>query len=89
VKVVLMEQSHPDLSSETNLSVIAETTVNISAYSLPYLEGGENFRAEDLARCKKIKKTLARIMRPDSFKSVVRTAAKAAKRKTEKRKINR
>jgi len=89
VKVVLMEQSQPDLSSKTNLSVIRETIVNIRAYTLPYLQGGERFCAEELARCKKIKKTLARIMRPDSFTSVVRTAADAAKRKTGKRKISR
>ena len=89
VKVVLMEQSQPDLSSKTNLSVIGETIVNISAYSLPYIQGGERFCTEELARCKKTKKTLARIMRPDSLTAVVRTAAKAAKRKTGKRKLSR
>lgn len=84
VKVILMEQSNPDLSSKTNLSIIGKTMKNIRVYSLPHLKGGKSFCTMQFARLKKIKKTLAQITRPDNFISVVRTAAKAAKRKTKK-----
>lgn len=81
LKVILMEQSKPDLSSKTNLNILEQTTVNISAYSLPYFKLNGNFCSVELAHIKKNKKTLARITRPDSFTSVVRNAAKAAKTK--------
>ena len=81
LKVILMEQSKPDLSSKTNLSIIDQTAVNISAYLLPHLKQNGKVLAVELAHIKKNKKTLARITRPDSFFPVVRNAAKAAKTK--------
>lgn len=85
-KVILMGQTKPDVSSKTNLSCIAKMVENIRVYSIPHLERIEENDAAKKTVPKKLKKTLARIMSPDSFTSVVRTAAKAAKRKTEKRK---
>ena len=81
LRVILMEQSKPDLSSKSNLSILEQTTVNIGVYSLPRFKQNGHFFAVELAHIKKSKKTLARIARPDNFTSVVRNAAKAAKTK--------
>ena len=87
IKVVLMEQSNPDPSSKTNLSTIRKIAENIGVYSLSHFKRRGSFGAWISAHHKKNKKTLARIMHPDTFITVVLTAAKAAKaakRKTER-----
>lgn len=86
IKVILMEQAEPDLSAATNLRFITTTIENIGVYSIPRIQKCGKMCDTKLKGTKKLKKTLAQITSPDSFTSVVRNAAKAAKRKIEKQK---
>lgn len=89
IKVILVAQKTPDASSRDNRRCIAKSVENIDVFTVSHFRKVGKSSVTKVTCAKKIKKTLARIMRPDSFTPVVRTAAKAAKRKTEKRKINR
>jgi dethiobiotin synthetase len=89
IKVILVGQARPDMSSRDNGRCIAKTIENIDVFSIGYSKRVAKNSLTKAGCAKKLKKTLARIMRPDSFTSVVRNAAKAAKRKTGKRKLNR
>ena len=66
-KVVLMDQSSPDISARSNAATLGETLVNIEVLALPHL-GAHGVSAGAVKRnYGKIKKTLARIADPDSF----------------------
>jgi dethiobiotin synthetase len=62
VKVVLMGTAQPDLSTRTNQRLLAALTRPDEVYKVPYL-GPHVFAPESVrAECKKLKKTLARLL---------------------------
>ena len=67
IKVVLMDQSSPDISARSNAAMLKETLANIEVLAIPHL--GVRLVSTALVKrnYRKIKKTLARITDPDSF----------------------
>ena len=72
LKVVLMGQSFSDSSARSNPTILDETLANIRVFSLPYLGAGAASAGALKRNVRKIKKTLARIADPDSFRPVLR-----------------
>ena len=72
IKVVLMGQSSADSSARSNAAILGETLANIGVFSLPYLGAGAVSAGAVKRNVRKIKKTLARIADPDSFRPVLR-----------------
>jgi dethiobiotin synthetase len=67
IKVVLMDQSSPDISARSNVAILRETLVNIEVLAVFYLGAGAVSGRSIKRNFRKIKKTLARIADPDSF----------------------
>ncbi len=67
IKVILSAERAKDYSSETNQEIIVAKAVNISVFALPHfgLNASEPEAVKTIS--KKTKKTLARIVRPDSL----------------------
>lgn len=67
LKVILCDERTKDFSSETNLEIIVAKAVNIGVFLLPHFGQNANELEAVKTISKKIKKTLAEILRPDSF----------------------
>ncbi len=67
LKIVMMSEKRPDLSSRSNIGAISELLPGIPVFSLPYL-GGEASKLRGVKKSeKKVKKTLAQILGHDKL----------------------
>jgi len=67
LKVVLMGQTAADFSARSNAAILGEVLANIGIFTLPHLGAGATGSRAVKRNVGKIKKTLARILGPDSF----------------------
>lgn len=81
IKIVLMGQKKKNDAARTNEAAIEKCLIKSGVFSLPHFAAGRSLERKNFPASKKIKKTLAQIVAPDTFASVVRDVAKRSETK--------